>query len=81
MFCQGNTRMVNAVKDQHPDKFDVSLRPRDDHQDELKTHGIASHGIVCLDPQGETLWIKADHEVSQEEFDAGVTTVLEKLAN
>lgn len=73
--------MVHAVKEQHPDKFDVSLRPRDDHRDELKTHGIESHGIICLDKQGETLWIKADHQVSQAEFDEGLATVLAKLTN
>ena len=41
MLCQNNTRMVHAVKEKHPAKFDVDLRPRDDHRDELEKHGIS----------------------------------------
>ncbi len=81
MLCQNNTRMVHAVKDKYPGKFEVSLRPRDDHRDELAKHGIKSHGVVCIDKAGDTLWLYGDHNLSQAELDKGVETVLAKLPN
>ena len=79
MLCQNNTRMVHAIRDQHPGRFDVSLRPRDDHLDELVERGIESHGVVCIDQAGETLWQHGDHQLSQSELDAGLKTVLSRL--
>ena len=71
--------MVDALQKTHTDKFDVSLRPAADHKDELKAHGIESHGIVVVDKAGETLWKHGDHKITQAQLDAGVTEVLGKL--
>ena len=79
MLCQMNTRMVDAMAKEHTDKFTVSFRPREDHKEELAAHGIASHGIVCLDADGELLWMHGDHKITQAEFDEGVKVVLGKL--
>lgn len=79
MLCQNNTRMVDALKQQHGDRFATSFRPREDHLDELKQHGMQSHGIVCVDSSGDTLWLHADHQVTQAQFDAGLAQVLGKL--
>ncbi len=68
--------MVNAAKQSHPEKFDVELRPAVDHKAELEKHGISSHGVVCVDTGGKTLWMKADHKLTQDEFDKGLKTVL-----
>ena len=74
MLCQNNTRMVNAVEAKHPGKFKVDLRPRDSHRDELKAHGIESHGVVCVNNAGETLWKHGDHKMSQAELDCASTS-------
>ena len=79
MFCQKNTRMVDAMKKAHEAKFEVSMRPAGEHKDELAAHGIESHGVVCVSADGEMLWKHADHEMSQDQLDAGVKAVLAKL--
>lgn len=79
MLCQRNVGMVNALENTYADKFAVSLRPRDDHQDELTKYGIESHGVVCIDKNGTTLWKHGDHNMTQEQLDTGVETVLSKL--
>ena len=79
MLCQNNSRMVNAIKKKYTDKFEVSPRPRDEHRDELAAHGIESHGVVCVDSGGATLWKYGDHNLSQGDLDAGLEVVLKKL--
>ena len=70
--------MVDAVTKEYPGKFKMDTRPRDDHRDELKQHGISDHGVVCLH-EGKTLWKHGDHQMSQPQLDAGVKVVLEAL--
>ena len=71
--------MVDALKTKHADKFEVSIREAGKHKDELKSHGIKSHGVVVLDGAGETLWMHGDHQITQAEIDEGAKTVLGKL--
>ena len=79
MLCQNNTRMVDALKDKHADRFAVSFRPRDEHREELTQHGIESHGVVCVDAAGKTLWKHGDHDMSQAQLDEGLASVLKQL--
>ena len=79
MLCQMNTRMVDALIEEHGERFAKSFRPRDDHKSELEAHGIASHGVVCVDAAGETLWKHGDHDMSEAQLQEGLATVLGKL--
>ena len=70
--------MVNAVKESHPGKFEVENRPARQHADELKAHGIDSHGVVCI--QGDkTLWTHKDHIMTKAEFKAGLDKALKAI--
>lgn len=79
MFCNKNVGMVHAARTKHPGKFEVDVRAAKDHKAELAAHDIASHGVVCLDDKGATLWKHGDHQLSQADLDEGVRAVLEAL--
>ena len=79
MLCQNNTRMVDALMAEHEGMFESSFRPRDEHKEELDAHGIESHGVVCVDASGETLWKHGDHQMSPDDLKSGVATVMAKL--
>ncbi|MEM7200182.1 MAG: hypothetical protein AAF628_07945 [Planctomycetota bacterium] len=71
--------MVDALTAKHSGMFDKSFRPREEHKEELATHGIESHGVVCQDAAGKMLWKFGDHNMSQEQLDEGLAVVLAKL--
>ena len=71
--------MVHAVRDNHPQLFEINERPAAEHQDELAHYELGSHGIVCLGTDDTVLWKHPGHNVSQQTLDAGVQEVLGAL--
>ena len=71
--------MVHAVRDRHPQVFDVDLRPAADHPDELAGYELGSHGVVCLTADGTVLWKHPGHDVTQEALDTAVYQIVKAL--
>ena len=78
MLCNINVSMVNAAAKKNPGKFKVDVRPAAEHRDELKSHAIESHGVVCM-LGDKTLWKHPDHNLSDRQMAEGVKTVLKAL--
>lgn len=70
---------MQAVEKKHPGKFTVETKPAQEHKDEIKGHGIESHGVVCLDGAGKKLWMHADHKMSEADLEKGLGEVLAAL--
>lgn len=68
--------MVDAVRQQHAEVFEMETRPAAKHRDELARYALGDHGVICLGSDDKVLWKHAGHDMTQEELDEGVKTVL-----
>ena len=71
--------MVDAVRQQHAEVFEMETRPAAGHRDELTRYALGDHGVICLGSEDKVLWKHAGHDMTQEELDEGVKKVLAAL--